>query len=426
MRLSNVQDHPALTVPELLYRGLAPAAFQVAGYFQRLAGASARELDARHGYLPAASSPLLWFHGASAGEMAAAIRMAALLEENGFQFNAGFTASNRAGVEFCAQAGRTLAALAPWDVTRWLRRAYDSWRPSALFLVETELWPGLIMTASERGVPVFCVSARIYPRDLPRYRIIRRFIQPSLQRVTVVLAQNETERTRFIEIGAPSERCVAAGNLKYLEMKSSGGAAKAHARLGLQPDRPTAVFGSVHEDEVGFVFSALDQMRLDGLQIVIAPRHLSTTTTLVEQTKRRDLRVRKRSDGNAGDAFDVLVLDSIGELSCAYSVASVATVGGGFSPHGGHNPFEPLLEGVPVVIGRHFEHFSAEAQALNAAWPGSSVEDPRQLAETLGRWLRDEVERQRIMKMQQGALPDRDGIAKRYLEILTPWLEKCL
>ena len=106
-----------------------------------------------------------------------------------------------------------MAALAPWDVAAWVNRAFDRWRPAALFLIETELWPRLVFEAYRRQVPVVALSARIYPRDLPRYRAIRGFIAPTLQRLSRVLAQNEIERERFIALGADVRRVRRRGNL---------------------------------------------------------------------------------------------------------------------------------------------------------------------------------------------------------------------
>lgn len=183
----------------------------------RACGATRAEIAQRRGFLPPARAPLLWFHGASAGEMTAAAVLVRLLRGRGRAFVAGLSAANRAGVDAARRSGLddALVAFAPWDAPRRVVRAFDAWRPEALFLVETELWPRLVFEAARRAVPVFVVSARLYPRDVGRYRAIRRFLAPTWQRLTAVLAQDETERARFVEIGVPPEKCAVAGNLKH-------------------------------------------------------------------------------------------------------------------------------------------------------------------------------------------------------------------
>ena len=160
--------------------------------------------------------------------MAAAARLVTMLREHGYRLPAVFTAANRAGVEYICRWGApdAIAALAPWDVPAWISRAFDLWQPAALFLIETELWPRLVFEAHRRGVPVLSLSGRIYPRDMPRYRAIRGFIAPTLRRLSRILAQNETERDRFIALGAAANRCVTAGNLKYLHERAAGDPAR--------------------------------------------------------------------------------------------------------------------------------------------------------------------------------------------------------
>ncbi len=415
------------TAFDRLYRAVTPYAFGAAWLAARALGASVSELDARVGELPEAAHPLIWFHGASAGEMSAAAKLAALLRRHGYRFTAGYTATNRAGVEYVRRSceGDKVAAMAPWDVAEWLQRAFDRWEPAALFLIETELWPGLVFEACRRGVPVFCASARIYPRDLPRYRAIRRFIGPTLSRLNAVLAQNEVERERLIELGADPARCVVAGNLKYVGVETRAvdlGAARAN--FGLATDDRVVAFGSIHADEVDFIFAAIDRLASTDVRFIIAPRHPSASDTIAAAAARRGLPVWRRSVGSARSDWRVLVLDTMGELSAAYSVSGVAVVGGGFRNHGGHNPLEPVIAGTPAIFGRHFRHFEPEAAALTSTEPNSRVTDPNRLGELVVQWMSDETRRAEALMNQRRALPDASAIEKRYLQTLAPWLEE--
>lgn len=417
-----------LTAADRLYGSAATAAFALLRLATRASGASADTLRCRSGRLPDAHGPLLWFHGASAGEMRAASALAAVLKQCGYRFTAAYTATNRLGVELAAQAGGAdaITALAPWDHPRWVARALDQWRPLALFLVETELWPSLILEAYRRDVPVFCVSARIYPRDLARYRLIRSLTAPMLRRVTAVLAQDETERDRLVALGADPVHCTVAGNLKHLPTsvaRSSEPAWRHH--LALRPDEHVVVFGSIHTDEVDVVFSALDQLPTGALRVIIAPRHDSAVAAVVRAARRRSWSVHQRTAGLPPPAWQIFVLDRMGELASAYAIASVAVVGGGFGKHGGHNPLEPVTVGVPVIFGEHFDHFEQEAVALSTTTPECRATDATRLGRCLAGWLSDAAERSRIVALQRRCLPDGDAIARRYVAALSPWLGGC-
>jgi 3-deoxy-D-manno-octulosonic-acid transferase len=411
-----------LTALERAYELVAPMVFRAVQGWEQFAGASAEEVRSRKGLMLPAGAAVVWFHGASAGEMSAAVALAQLLRERGFSFSAAYTAANRAGVEYVrrSQPPASAAALAPWDTRETLARAFERWRPRILFLVETELWPRLIYEASIRNIPVFCVSARIYARDLNRYRTIKPFFAPTLRRLTRIIAQDETECRRFLDIGAPAYLCVSGGNLKYLKATSFATRRELAAEIGVQHDQLILVVGSLHRDEAGELLSSLRHVKIPDLRIVIAPRHLSSVDFIMAEARKLGWKTGRRSE--LSPEWEILIVDSIGELKDLYSIATCAVVGGGFGKHGGHNPFEPVIAGAPVAFGRHFENFQAEARALCAATSQACVENMSHLENLLTAWLEDESRRKGAYALQRAAIPDGNAIADRYLEVLAPWL----
>ena len=65
--------------------------------------------------------------------------------------------------------------------------------------------------------------------------------------------------------------------------------------------------------------------------------------------------------------YDVVLLDTIGDLAAVYGIADVAFVGGSLVNRGGHNPLEPAQFGVPVVMGPHFQNFRNVVQTMEQA-----------------------------------------------------------
>lgn len=406
-----------LTATDHLYRALAGAVFPAVRLLARARGASPDELRARAGFLPPATPPLLWFHGASAGELTAAAHLVRLLRRAGYAFHAGLTTTNDAGLEAGRRAAGThdQVSLAPWDAPSWVERAFSSWNPRLMFLVETEVWPSLLLTAARRGIPALCVSARVYPRDFRRYLAGRPFLASTFARLVAVLAQSEEERRRFVRLGAAPEACVVAGNLKHL--------AVAGEVLSVGGERRFVVCGSIHTDEVAGLFSALEALRDADAPIVIAPRHRRGIAAVVREAERRSWRLRRRSSDAEDPASRILLLDTMGELPSFYAAGRVAVVGGGFARHGGHNLLEPVVAGAPVLFGPHCEHFPTEVRALRSAAPAAQVASWSEL----GRRLRELVEphaARSLHERQRRALPDPRRVAARYLEALAPWLER--
>jgi 3-deoxy-D-manno-octulosonic-acid transferase len=411
------------TTRDRLYGALASVVFGGIQWGARIGGAAPDELRQRAGWLPEAPGPVVWFHGASAGEIAAATALAAALRDRGHRFVAAFTAANRAGVEVARRGGGDLVAAVPWDSPRWVARAFDRWQPRILVLVETEIWPRLVLEATRRRTPVVCVSARIYPRDVPRYRAVRAWLAPTFARLTAVLAQDDVERQRFVELGVDGARCSIGGNLKHLDPpRHPSQGAPLRSVLGLRERERLLVFGSIHADEVALVFATLDRLGSDAGRVVVAPRHERSATAILARAARGGWKATRRSDPRGANDWNLLVLDTVGELGSAYALADVAVVGGGFARHGGHNPIEPLRAGAPVLFGPHGEHFEAEARALVAALPESRVARPAEIARRIADWRADERLRRDALRRQQTALPDGMEVARRHCELLSVWL----
>jgi 3-deoxy-D-manno-octulosonic-acid transferase len=412
----------ALTGAERVYQRVAPLAFSLVHLAARAAAVDAGALRQRRGMLPPVAGPCLWLHGASAGEMAAATKLVGLLRGHGFTFTAAYTATNDAGLALVRRrlAPGDVCALAPWDVPRWVARGLDCWQPRALVLIETEIWPALIHAAAARRVPVLSASARIYPRDLPRYRLVRPVIASSLRRLTAVLAQSEAERQRLQMLGAPPERCAVAGNLKHVLPPDRADASAFRKAVGLRAGQRVWTAGSVHADEVAFLCAAVERLPAR-VQVVVAPRRASALRALDAEVQRRGWVAARRSDAARPD-WRLLVLDTMGELRAAYAAAAVAFVGGTIGRHGGHDLIEPLQCGAPVLFGPHTAHVEPEAGALRTALPSALVRSPEELAARVGAWLNDDRARAAALALQRAALPDPEAIGRAYIEALAPFM----
>jgi 3-deoxy-D-manno-octulosonic-acid transferase len=189
------------------------------------------------------------------------------------------------------------------------------------------------------------------------------------------------------------------------------------------PREQLVVCGSIHADEVAGLFTALDALPED-VRMIVAPRHSKATSIIMNESRRRDWSTCLRSAVPPDGAWRVLVLDTVGELADAYARGSVAVVGGGFRRHGGHNPFEAVFQGTPVLLGPHFDHFATEAAALTSACPESSVVDFTELARQLREWLDLPARRRQALSRQQAALPNAARIADAYRVRLTPRMER--
>jgi 3-deoxy-D-manno-octulosonic-acid transferase len=348
-----------------------------------------RGLSERLGAHPAAhpAAQPIWVHGASVGEIRAALPLLDALAARGHAVVAStMTATGRAVANEARPALATgLAPLDhPWAVARALARV----RPKALVFVETELWPSWVRAAYEREIPALVVSGRLSERSFARWQRLGGALRSTLGRYRAIAARSEADAARFVALGAPAERVRVCGDLK---LDAAPADPPAPALAALHGDVPLVVAGSTHEGEEAAALGALAAAERAGLAaaLVLAPRHPERFERAAQIGAQAGRRLRRRSAPEAGTlaAGEVLLLDTLGELASLYACARVAFVGGTLAPVGGHNLLEPARAGCPVVFGPHVESTRESAALLLAADAAETVADAGALAAAVVRAL---------------------------------------
>lgn len=288
---------------------------------------------------------------------------------------------------------------APLDYRSVVRRVLRRLRPSAVVVLETEIWPNLYREAKRAGASLLIVNARISDRALPRYRQFRWVFQHALGCADAILAQSEQDRRRFIEAGARPDQVRNAGNLKYDFTPPAAGVAPEIAAF-LERTRPSKICVAAstmppadasdvdEDDEVLRAFAQLAPSH-PGLLLIIAPRRPERFDAVAEKLKQAGVRFVRRSQPGDLELPGVLLLDSIGELAALFERADVVFMGGTLARRGGHNILEPAYFAKPVIAGPHMENFAAIAEEFSAAGALVRIDNSDALAPAMARLLDD-------------------------------------
>ncbi len=318
----------------------------------------------------------LWIQVASVGEAYLAGEIVARLCA-GERHAMLLTANTSQGVSILRQAAGRAAASCPdarlecrhfpFDRPTLMRRMLQAVRPRLIVLLETEIWPGLLAAARDRGVPVMIVNGRMTGRSLRRYRLwpeVWRSLRPSR-----VLAVSRPDAARFARLFGP-DIVGRMPNIKFDRLEPSADAPAPAREIGriLPAGCPLVVFGSVRRQEEPVARRMLGALlaREPGAVVGLFPRHLHRVERWCRTLDRMRVRWVRRS-GQSGPVGPgtVILWDVVGELAAAYYLARAAFVGGSLAPLGGQNFLEALVNGVRPVIGPHWENF---------AWVGPEVQ----------------------------------------------------
>jgi 3-deoxy-D-manno-octulosonic-acid transferase len=410
-----------------LYRVAAPCAGALLPAARVLVPAAERaRWDERLGRTTLAGGADAWIHAASMGEAVAAgalMRGLAAARPAGAGARAArflLSATTRAGRERLAGFG-VPAVMAPLDTPQSAGRFFTGVAPRRVFVVETELWPQWLLRAREGRVPVAIVSARLSDRSVRGYRRLGTPLRELVAGLAGVLCQTAEDAERWRRLGAAAGVCIVTGNLKDdgLRVGTRDRAAGRRA-LGLDPERPLLVLGSVRPGEARALAEAWLRLPValrERWQVAALPRHPQASDGLRAEAEAAGQPVASPGAAAPGAwCWD----ERLGVLNDYYAAAEIAFVGGSLGPYGGHNPLEPAACGAALLMGPDHGAQADAVRALEGAGGLRVVAAGEELSRALAEWLGDEGARTGAGEAALAVAADRQGAVQRTVD----WLEE--
>ena len=232
-----------------------------------------------------------------------------------------------------------------WSVKKFLARI----APTLIVLVELEVWPNMLRAANLDDIPVIVVNGRLSDRSYKRYKKVYWLLRKTFRQLTIVGMQNEQYAKKVSSLGATDVRVL--GTMKWdnaIIRDTMTGAKELAENLGIDMDKPLVVAGSTTPEEHILLKEALPS----NVQLLVAPRRpewFDDAAAIFSPCNRRTQTDRVQTR--------FFVLDTIGELTAAYSLATIVVIGRSFAPLHGSDPTEPIGFGKPTIIGPNVSDF---------------------------------------------------------------------
>ena len=382
----------------------------------------------RLGFLePGPEGPTIWVHAVSVGEVRAVDRLIAGIRD---RFR-----EHRIVISTTTPTGRGLAlertdvdrvVYFPLDLPSAVRRSLDQIQPNLVMMAETEIWPNFLRQCGLRGIPVLMVNGRISDKSFPRYLSGRRWLGRVLDGYWLLGMQSGDDARRIRELGADPSKVAVFGNLKYDPPSATP---QLNRRLieVLEASQPLIVAASTAAEEETLVLEAFRSVRTDQptAKLLIAPR-LADRFDEVEALLRTSglTYCRRSSFADTPAGTDVILLDSIGELSGIFEYATLVFMGGTLVPRGGHNLVEPARFAKPVVFGPHMQNFREMTRTFLEADAAIQVVDAAKLANEMVGLLSEPARAAEIGRRGKRLAEDNGGATERTLGAVRRCLEE--
>lgn len=318
----------------------------------------------------------------------------------------------------------------PWDMPAVCRKVLKKILPKAVIVIERCYYPMLLREAKRLNIPTLMCSGLINFLLLnDNFLMQRSFGLSFFDYMDKLAVKSDKDAANLSGLGVRKEKISVLGEMKFdlehcLMIEDEKNRLK--QELGFSDKDIILIVGSIHQEEIDLVLDAFRRLRSNypEFKLILAPRW-TRDIPFIRGKINEEFTCRRRSELNSSaiqKKYDILILDTFGELPRFYGIGDVSFIAGSIIPFNarrqGHSIFEPLAHGIPVVFGPHLDFWRDFTQQLKEAWPGCQVNDAQSLSDSISAVLNDAQLRQRCKIVSQSLSKPNFGIVQKHMELV--------
>jgi 3-deoxy-D-manno-octulosonic-acid transferase len=310
------------------------------------------------------NSKLIWFHAASIGELKSIIPIIKELnsKNNNLEFlitSITLSSSNLAKVEF-EKYNNVYHRFMPLDVGFLINKFLHVWKPDRIFLVDSEIWPNLILKANENKIPLALINARITLKTFKRWSIFPATSKKIFNLFNLCLTSNEETKNYLKKLNA--KNIYFNGNIKLINKIDKIDIINLNEKI-LSNNRFWFA-ASTHKEEDLFCLKTHLKLKekFKNLITIIAPRHIERVSDIKYLGEKLNIKMQilNKNEMILKDT-EIVIINSFGILQNYFKYAKSVFIGKSiikkFMFNGGQNPIEAAKLGCKIYHGPYVYNF---------------------------------------------------------------------
>ncbi len=360
---------------------------------------------------------LIWFHGASVGEIQSIIPLVEKFEKNKNIKQILITSNTISSSKIIQKykLKKTIHQFFPIDCDLVSRKFINYWKPSKVLFVDSEIWPNTINNLSEKKIPIILLNGRITKKTFDRWLFFPNFAQSLFDKFKLCLTSSLESKKYLKKLGA--KRIKFVGNLKFSQSENSNLELNENLKRFIR-SRKSWCASSTHFNEekfCGLVHIKLKKKYKNLLTIVI-PRHVNRVKLIENELNNLNLKVHldeppKKISANT----DIYLVNSYGKTKSFYKECKNVFLGGSLIKHGGQNPLEAVRYGCKVFHGPNISNFKEIYEFLKNKNFSSKIANHQNLTNLLSLNFKKKIQHKKIVKTLH--LIGKNILNKTYKEI---------
>ena len=329
------------------------------------------------------SGKLIWFHGASVGEILSIIPIIEKYEKKDSISKILITSSTLSSSKVLKKFKfkKTIHQFYPIDHILFANKFINYWKPDLAIFIESEIWPCMYRNLENKNIPLILLNARLTKKTFIRWLNIKNFSISIFKKISIAFPQNRETKSFLKEMKTPKINVL--GNLKFIENHEKN-LDKIKDDLKFQfKTKKVWVASSTHRNEEIFCAEAHITLKKQNKNLitVIIPRHIHRVKEIINNIKTLNLNVVTHSSKrkNLKDV-DIYIVDTFGETKKFHKIASSVFLGGSIVERGGQNPLEAARYGARILHGPNTDNFKDIYKLLKSFKISKKINTPKELA----------------------------------------------
>ena len=333
-----------------------------------------------------AKGKLIWFHGASVGEILSIIPLIKNYEKNKSIDQILITSSTLSSSKVLQKFKfkKTIHQFYPIDNLFLTNKFLKFWKPTVAIFIDSEIWPYMYHNINDKKIPLILLNARLTKKTFNRWMKLKNFGRSVFKNITIAYPQNLETKIYLNEL--KPNKIGNLGNLKFAEnFEENLDKIKINLKKELTK-RKIWVASSTHKSEELLCAKThiLLKKKVKNLITIIIPRHIHRSTDIIFEIENLGLKVSNHSSKPRSlKNTDIYVVDTFGETNKFHKIGCSVFLGGSIISRGGQNPLEAARFGAKILHGPNIDNFKDVYKLLKSLKISKKIQSPKQLASSI-------------------------------------------
>ena len=328
---------------------------------------------------------LIWFHGASVGEIQSIIP---LIEKykNSKKISHILVTSNTVSSSKILEnfnEKKVIHQFFPIDNNQIVNKFIEHWKPSVALFIDSEIWPNMLVSLEKKNIPIISLNSRITKKSFKKWLRFKKFSKFIFGKFNLCLSSNKESVHYLKKLGAKNIKYY--GNLKYAQSEHEKIFIENYIRKYFSKKKVWCA-SSTHDSEEEFVgkVHTLLKRKYKNILSVIIPRHIDRANQIIMQMKKLNLKVHLHEPKTKiKEKTDIYLVNTFGKTKSFYSIINDVFLGGSLIEHGGQNPLEAVRYNCNILHGPNTSNFREIYEFLGKKKVSKKIKNINQITKIL-------------------------------------------